>query len=404
MQFDQLGLSPGVMQAVTEMGYTELTPIQEQTFSLISQGRDLIALAETGSGKTSACAIPLVEKIDVKNRSVQALILVPTRELALQYVDEIECIGRRAGIEPFAVYGGFSMSIQNTKLDQGVHVLVATPGRLIDHLYNSTLTLENVKTVVLDEADEMLKMDFIGDVNFILSCIMNRHQTLLFSATMPAEVEELANSLLQDPIRVELNGEKASPQSISHRFRFVSHHERLPALKRYVQEEKPGQAIIFCNSKRNGEMLYRSLKGMVDSLDYIHGGLDQDKRTSIFSRFKKGRIKIMVATDVAGRGLDFSRVSHIINYDFPGAPENYVHRTGRTGRLGREGTAISLVTGRDMSAFKRLCREKGIRAAWDGKVPDLKKYRAKKNAGMTRRPPDRKRGRASREKSSSSTA
>ncbi|MDW7773600.1 MAG: DEAD/DEAH box helicase [Desulfobulbaceae bacterium] len=402
MKFDELGLSPEIMKAVTEMGYAELTPIQEQTFTLIRDGRDLLALAETGSGKTSACGIPLAGVIDTQVTGIQALILVPTRELALQYVDELECIGRRSGIAPFAVYGGFSMGIQKAKLAQGVHILVATPGRLIDHLYNSTLTLEDVRTVVLDEADEMLKMGFIEDVNFILSCIMSEHQTLLFSATMPAEVEKLANSLLKDPVRIELNREEASPQSISHRFRFISHQERLPVLKQYFEGENPEQAIIFCNSKRNGEMLFRSLKGTVDSMEYIHGGLDQDKRTSIFGRFKKGKIRVMIATDVAGRGLDFSGVSHIFNYDFPGGSEGYVHRTGRTGRMGREGTAITLVTGRDLSAFKRLCSEKGIQAAWDGKVPDLKKA-GNKGAGGSRRNSGGWKSRSSRVKTKTTT-
>jgi ATP-dependent RNA helicase DeaD len=381
MRFDELGLKPEVLKAVTEMGFTELTPIQEQTFALIREGRDLIALAETGSGKTSACGIPLAEQIDPGVHGIQALILVPTRELALQYVDELDCIGRLSGISPFAIYGGFPMGIQKAKLESGVHILVATPGRLIDHLYNSTLTLEKVRTVVLDEADEMLKMGFVEDVNFILSCILSKHQTLLFSATMAPEVEELANTFLRDPVRIELNRDKVSPQSIAHRFRLIAHQDRLPVLKQYFAEEKPGQAIIFCNSKRNGELLFQGLKGMVNSLEYIHGGLEQDKRTSIFDRFKKGKIQVMVATDVAGRGLDFSRVSHIFNYDFPGAAENYVHRTGRTGRMGREGVAISLVTGRDLVAVKRLCREKHIQATWDGTIPDLSKAAGKDGSG-----------------------
>jgi len=381
MKFDELGLSPEVMKAVTRMGYTELTPIQEQTFALIREGRDLMAMAETGSGKTSACGIPLAEMVDPQVSGIQALILVPTRELALQYVDELDLIGKQTGIAPFAVYGGFSMDIQKAKLAHGVHILVATPGRLIDHLYNSTLTLEQVRTVVLDEADEMLKMGFVEDVNFILSCIMSDHQTLLFSATMAADVEELANSYLKDPVRIELNREEVSPQSITHRFRFLSDKERLPVLKQYFKEETPGQAIIFCNSRRNGELLFRKLKGVVASLDYIHGGLDQGKRTSIFDRFKRGRIKVMIATDVAGRGLDFSRVSHIFNYDFPKGSDNYVHRTGRTGRMGREGVAISLVTGRDLFSVKRLFKEKGIQYVWDGKAPDLKKAVSKKGFG-----------------------
>jgi ATP-dependent RNA helicase DeaD len=381
MKFDELALSPAVMKAVTEMGFTELTPIQEQTFSLIREGRDLLALAETGSGKTSACGIPLAEMVDPGITGIQALILVPTRELALQYVDELGLIGRHTGIASFAIYGGFPMGIQKAKLAHGVHILVATPGRLIDHLYNSTLTLEQVRIVVLDEADEMLNMGFIDDVKFILSCIMNEHQTLLFSATMVADVEELANSFLKDPVRIELNLEDVSPQSITHRFSFIPDKYRLQTLKHYLKEENPVQAIIFCNSKRGGALLFRKLKGEVDSLEYIHGGLDQNVRTSIFNRFKQGKIRVMIATDVAGRGLDFSRVTHIFNYDFPRESENYVHRTGRTGRMGRAGVAISLVTSRDLFTVKRLFKEKGIQYVWDGKVPDLKRVASKKSTG-----------------------
>jgi ATP-dependent RNA helicase DeaD len=344
-----------------------------------------MAMAETGSGKTGACGIPLSEMVDPQIPGIQALILVPTRELALQYVDELGLIGKHTGIAPFAIYGGFSMDIQKAKLEHGVHILVATPGRLIDHLYNSTLTLEQVRIVVLDEADEMLKMGFVEDVNFILSCIMNEHQTMLFSATMAGDVEELANTYLKDPVRIELNLEDVSPQSITHRFRFLSDKDRLPILKQYFKEENPRQAIIFCNSRRNGELLFRKLKGVVGSMEYIHGGLDQGKRTSIFNRFKQGKIRVMIATDVAGRGLDFSRVSHIFNYDFPGASENYVHRTGRTGRMGREGVAISLVTGRDLFTVKRLFKEKGIQFAWDGKEPNLKKDATKKGGGGSSR-------------------
>jgi len=204
---------------------------------------------------------------------------------------------------------------------------------------------------------------------------------MLFSATMAGDVEGLADSLLKDPVRIELNREEVSPQSITHRFRFLPEKNRLQMLKDYIAKEKPSQAIVFCNSKRRGALLYSKLKGFLKSLEYIHGGLDQSARTSIFNRFKQGRTRVMIATDVAGRGLDFSRVSHIFNYDFPGAAENYVHRTGRTGRMGRAGMAISLVTGRDLFAVRRLFAEKGIQPVWDGKVPDLNRPQTKKGAG-----------------------
>jgi ATP-dependent RNA helicase DeaD len=232
---------------------------------------------------------------------------------------------------------------------------------------------------------------------------MNEHQTLLFSATMAADIEELANSFLKDPVRIELNLEEVSPQSITHRFSFVSDKYRLQKLEHYLQEENPVQAIIFCNSKRNGALLSRKLKGVVDSVEYIHGGLDQNTRTSIFNRFKQGRIRVLIATDVAGRGLDFSGVSHIFNYDFPREAENYVHRTGRTGRMGRVGVAISLVTPRDLFAVSRLIREKGIQAAWDGKAPDLKQSGAKKVARGSGRPPGGRKSRPPRRKTNSTS-
>jgi ATP-dependent RNA helicase DeaD len=385
MRFDELGLSPEILTAVYGMGFSELTPIQKQTYKLIREGKDLMALAETGSGKTSACGIPLADMVDREINDIQALILVPTRELALQYVDELALICKGACISTFAIYGGFPMNIQKAKLAQGVQILVATPGRLIDHLYNSTLALEQVRYVVLDEADEMLNMGFIEDVKFILSCIMNQHQTLLFSATMPDAVNTLANTFLTDPVRIELNKQDVSPQSIIHRFRFLSDKNRLQSLKHYFEKEQPSQSIIFCNSKHNGAILYSKLKEVVKSMEYIHGGLDQPTRTSIFNRFKKGKIQVMIATDVAGRGLDFSQVSHIFNYNFPDAPENYVHRTGRTGRMGREGTAISLVTARDLFAVKRLFMEKGIQATWDGEAPDLESVNLKKTPRFSRK-------------------
>ncbi|RPJ04899.1 MAG: DEAD/DEAH box helicase, partial [Deltaproteobacteria bacterium] len=342
MKFSELGLRPEILKALTDMGYNDLTPIQEETFDHIRGGRDLLARAETGSGKTAACGIPLVQKIDPSLNAIQALILVPTRELALQYVEEIDNISRHTGVVPFAVFGGFSMEIQKAKLRDKVHVLVATPGRLIDFLYNTiSVDLSHVRTLVLDEADEMLKMGFIEDVDFILSCLIHEHQTLFFAATMPAEIDRLVRTYLKDPVRVELNKEQVAPQSLSHHFRYTGRQPRLTALIEYLTTEKISQAIIFCNSRHHGEKLAKELEKKFESIAYIHGGLEQPRRTSIFERFRRNEITFMVATDVAGRGLDFSHVSHVINYDCPCGLESYTHRTGRTGRMGRSGIAMT---------------------------------------------------------------
>ncbi len=392
MKFTDLALKPEILQALDRMGFVELTPVQEQTFAAILEGRDLLAMAETGSGKTSACGIPLVQKIDPARRITQALILVPTRELALQYVDEVDSIARYLNISPFAIYGGFPMDIQKAKLADGVHFLVATPGRLIDHLYNGDLSLSEVKTLVLDEADEMLDLGFIDDVRFIMSCIIAKHQTLLFSATMPKDIDALAAACLHEPLKVELNLEVIAPPNITHNFRLTAPHERLAAVKKYLMARELRQAIIFCNSRRNGEELFRKIKKDFKSLDYIHGGLDQGRRTAIFDNFKKQKTKILIATDVAGRGLDFSHVTHIVNFDFPYNPEIYTHRTGRTGRMGRSGIAITYITNRDLEPLKRMLKQNRIEPVWVGDAPDLHrlpKYGGKKSgrsAGRHYRP------------------
>ena len=361
-----------ILKGLTDMGYQELTPIQEKTFSLILSGRDVLARAETGSGKTAACGIPLAQAVDPSIRAIQALILVPTRELALQYVEEIDKISKHTGIVPFAVFGGFSMEIQKAKLRDGVHILVATPGRLIDFLYNTTeIDLYSVRTLVLDEADEMLKMGFIEDVDFILSCMIHEHQTLFFAATMPEEINRLIKTYLKDPVRVELNKEQLAPQSLAHHFQYTGRRDRLKALIDYLQREKISQAIIFCNSRHHGEALKRELEATFKSIGYIHGGLEQSKRTSIFERFRRHEITFLVATDVAGRGLDFSHVSHVINYDYPYDLVSYTHRTGRTGRMGRAGIAMTFVTDQELKDLRSLFTTNRIDPVWHGNVPNL---------------------------------
>ena len=402
MLFSELDLPAPVLEALKEMGYEETTPIQEKTLPHILSGKDVLGLAETGSGKTSACAIPLVSKVDTQVRAIQVLILVPTRELALQYVQEVDDVSKHSDVVPFAVFGGFDMDIQKAKLKHGVHILVATPGRLIDLIWNHRLDLAQVKSVVLDEADEMLKMGFIEDVDFIMSCMMQEHQTLLFSATMPKEVERLTQQYLNEPERIELNREQRAPQSLDHYFQYVG-RQRLDVLVDYIEANDVKQGIIFCNSRDRASELLNSLQKRVRSLEIIHGGLDQDRRTSIFRRFRQKKVRFMIATDVAGRGLDFSHVTHVINYDFPFNSETYTHRTGRAGRMGRQGTAITFVSDRDLVDLKRLFQSSPIEAHWIGDQPDLEAVRGK---GKGRRGNDRggqrskrpRRGRGSRGK------
>ncbi len=372
MKFSELDLRPEILKAVTNMGYEDLTPIQEKTLSHVLNGRDLLARAETGSGKTAACGIPLVQMIDPSLNAIQALILVPTRELALQYVGEIDKISRFTDIAPFAMFGGFSVGIQKAKLRDGVHILVATPGRLIDFLYRiRSIDLSRVRALVLDEADEMLKMGFIEDIDFIMSCLIHEHQTLFFAATMPEEIDRLIKTYLNEPVRVELNKEQVAPQSLAHHFQYTGRRDRLNTLITYLKREKISQAIIFCNSRHHAEKLIQELEGRFKSIGYIHGGLDQSRRISIFERFRRNKITFMVATDVAGRGLDFSHVSHVINYDYPSGLECYTNRTGRTGRMGRSGIAMTFVTDRELKGLQSLFNTNRIDPVWHGAVPNL---------------------------------
>ncbi len=383
MKFSELDLKPEILKALTNMGYQDLTPIQEKTFSPILNGRDLLARAETGSGKTAACGIPLIQMIDPSLNAIQALILVPTRELALQYVEEIGKISRLAEVVPFAIFGGFSMKIQKAKLSHKGHILVATPGRLIDFLYHTTsIDLSCVRTLVLDEADEMLKMGFIEDIDFIMSCLIHEHQTLFFAATMPEEIDRLIRVYLKEPVRMGLNKEQVAPQSLAHHFQYTGRRDRLNALIEYLKREKISQAIIFCNSRHHGETLIRELEGKFKSIEYIHGGLEQSRRTSIFERFRRNEITFMVATDLAGRGLDFCHVSHVINYDYPCGLESYINRTGRTGRMGRSGIAMTFVTDQELGDLKSLFKMNRIDPMWHGNIPNLQavsKHNGKRN-------------------------
>jgi len=372
MKFKDLDLKPRILAALRDMQYVDLTPVQEKTLPHILAGRDIIARAETGSGKTAACAVPIIQMVDPSLKAVQALILVPTRELALQYVGEISDIARRTNIAPSAVYGGFPIQIQTAKLNHGVEILVATPGRLIDLLRNTKLSLSNVRTFVLDEADEMLNMGFISDVEFIICCLIHEHQTLLFAATMPKVISILAQKYLRDPLTIDLSGDQVAPQNLQHHFMQVNSRNRMESLLKYMNKVRPKQVIIFCNSRLGAEKLHSQLKKKLSSTEIIHGGLDQSRRTSLFNRFRKMEIKVMVATALASRGLDFTHATHVVNYDFPADTDAYTHRTGRTARMGRKGVALTLFTKRDLHDLKTIINTNRIKPIWQGDEPDLK--------------------------------
>ena len=369
--FKNLDLQENILSALDKLGYHKMTPIQEQSFPLITSGKDLCALAETGSGKTAACSIPLIQRVDPKLNAIQGLIIVPTRELCLQYVTEIMNISINTNVTPFAVYGGADKEIQIAKLNHEVHILVATPGRLIDLIYDGVISLSEIKCLILDEADELLNEGFLEDIEFIMSCIINKHQTLMFSATMPNDIKKLAEKRLNEPEYISLIDDTPSPKSIEHFFTFVPYSRKETELNKLIHNEEIGQAIIFCNARHTVDKIFRSLKGKVKNLEYIHGGLNQDLRSSIFWKFKKGSIKFLIATDVTGRGVDFTNVTHVINLDFPNAAEQYTHRTGRAGRMGRKGKAVTFITKSDLFGLKKVIQLKNISPKWTGQNPLL---------------------------------
>ncbi len=369
MKFSELDLPSNILQALEKMRYDEMTPIQEVTYPIISAGQDLCALAETGSGKTAACAIPLIQKVDPTHNAIQGLVIVPTRELCMQYVGEIQKIAAKTTVVPFAVYGGFDKEIDIAKLKHEVHILVATPGRLIDLLYGGKLSFSHVKCAILDEADELLKVGFLEDIEFIMSCILHEHQTLLFSATMPDDIKKLAHDCLRDPQHISFITKRAAPESIEHYFTYLHPKHKQTELIKYLEGENVNQILIFCNARHKVDKLFHSIRKNFKDIEYIHAGLSQGKRSSIFMQFRNKKVRHLIASDVAGRGLDFSHVSHVVNWDFPKGREQYTHRTGRAGRMGKKGKAFTFVTKHDLPNLRELICRKKITPFWIGKDP-----------------------------------
>ena len=362
--FSLFHLDPYIVKALDKMGFKEPSAIQIATLPVIQTGQDVISLAQTGSGKTAASAIPICNQVDTTRPDIQALIVVPTRELALQYATETQKIGKYRGVKAFAIFGGEDPSIQQSKLKHGVQVLIATPGRLIDFIHSRQIDLSQIKTLVLDEADEMLSMGFYDDLDFIMQCLVHPHQTLLFSATMPPKIRNLAKHHLQKPVEINLIKENASPALLEHCFVYCPPHHKEQELVHSIEKMAPKQAIIFCQSRFEVEKVCHVLKRKFSHVDFLHAGLTQDIRTIVTNKFRSGKIQLLVATDVVARGLDFSKVSHVWIYHLPDDPNVYVHRAGRTGRYGKAGMVISLVTQRELSYLKRILQHTQQEAKW----------------------------------------
>ena len=356
--FRELGLDESVNRALKENGLEEPFPIQAAAIPLVLQGKDVVGQAHTGTGKTAAFALPLLTMIK-SNRPVQALVLVPTRELAVQVTSEIQKFSRYTQTKTVSIYGGQSFGLQHDKIRRGVQIIVATPGRLIDHVRRGTIRLEGIKFLVLDEADRMLDMGFIDDIEFILSRTdRNGRQTMLFSATMPPEILRLAKEHMKkgNTHEVRLNTEEVSLKNIEQSYLMISEQEKFVRLVDIMRPVK-GQMIVFAATKSRTDRLARELRQEGFRVSAIHGDLQQKQRDSVMQRFRNGGDNILVATDIAARGIDVPAVGLVINYDVPIDPDTYFHRIGRTARAGAEGMAITLVTPERSPDFQKILRQ-----------------------------------------------
>jgi ATP-dependent RNA helicase DeaD len=354
--FADLGLSRPILQSLQHLGYEEPTPIQEQAIPELLAGRDVIGQAQTGTGKTAAFGLPLLEYVDPEDPEVQALVLTPTRELCIQVTQALRAYGERRGVEVVAVFGGAPIRSQQAQLRQGAQVVVGTVGRVMDLMSRHSLVLSDARFVVLDEADEMLDLGFLEDVEKILSRTPSGKQTSLWSATMPPPIKRLAEEFMYDPVTIKVKAPTLTVDTVDQFFVEVGDREKADALARVLKSEDPEQAIIFVRTKIGADRLARSLNDKGVRVKALHGDMSQGSRDGVMIAFKDGRERLLVATDIAARGLDISGVSHVINYDMPNSPEVYVHRIGRTGRVGRSGRAITLVTPRQRRELQAVER------------------------------------------------
>ncbi len=361
--FAELGLAPELLEAVHDVGYDTPTPIQSMAIPPLLQGHDLIGQAQTGSGKTAAFGLPLLQYVDPAEEDVQALVLTPTRELCIQVTQALRAYGARKGVDVVAVFGGAPVRTQQAQLRAGGHVVVGTVGRVKDLISRHSLLLPRCRWVVLDEADEMLDLGFLEDVERILSLMPSSRQTALFSATMPPEIRRLAGRYLYDPVTLKVQAETLTVETVEQFGLEVSGRDKVDALVGVLRSERPDQALVFVRTKIRCERLFKGLRERGFDVKALHGDMTQGARDGVMIAFKEGRLPVLVATDVAARGLDISGVSHVINFDVPVSPDVYVHRVGRTGRVGRSGRAITLYEPRERRDIEAIERHTGVRLA-----------------------------------------
>lgn len=354
--FQELQVSSQILKAIGELGFEEATPIQEKAIPIVMGGGDVIGLAQTGTGKTAAFGIPMLQTVEAENGDVQGLILTPTRELAIQVAEELMRLSKFTKVKILPIYGGQDIQRQIRSLKNKPQIIVGTPGRILDHINRKTLKLGNIKQVILDEADEMLDMGFQDELEAILAVLPSKRQTLLFSATMAKQIRSLADKYLNNPEEIKVKTTQLTVPSIEQYYLKVAEDQKFDVLCRVLDLEAPGLAIIFGRTKRRVDELSEGLVKRGYFADGIHGDLSQNQRNLVMKKFKGGQLDILVATDVAARGIDVTGVTHVFNFDMPQTPDSYVHRIGRTGRAGKEGISYTFVIPREMSHLEHISR------------------------------------------------
>ncbi len=355
MNFTDLNLIDPIAKALQEEGYTQPTPIQQQAIPSILQGRDLLGTAQTGTGKTAAFAIPILQNLtekNIRNNQIKALILTPTRELAIQIEESFNAYGRHLKLRNLVVFGGVKQGAQENALRRGVDILVATPGRLLDFISQGIISLKHLEIFVLDEADRMLDMGFVHDVKRIVKLLPQQRQTLFFSATFPDEIKTLANSILNNPVKVAVAPVSATADTIKQKVYFVDKENKLELLTHILQNDISDSVLVFSRTKHGADKIARKLQSQKISAEAIHGNKSQNQRQNALNNFKSGKTRILVATDIAARGIDIDELKYVVNFELSDVSETYVHRIGRTGRAGADGSSISFVDGLDLINLK----------------------------------------------------